>query len=146
MFCCCAVCVSYLNDEHLTCYWKEEFIFPKNILFKGSICFNFPFQKEKIFAVQTCKTPKETPSEPSASNPSISATLVALPGPHYMVTKALLRWLQSLHFIPNWSYCFQDFQVDNFHVEARMNDTWMLLVAQASLSKLSHAYSLLPRP
>lgn len=58
IICCCAVCVSDLYDEHLTCYWKEV-IFPKNILSEGSICFNFRFQKAKIIAVVESKRQKK---------------------------------------------------------------------------------------
>lgn len=49
MLYCCAVWVSYPNNEHLTCYWKQEVIFPKKWTLRRINLFHLLFSKWKRY-------------------------------------------------------------------------------------------------
>lgn len=137
--CCHSVCVSYLNDEHFTCHWKQV-IFLKNEPLEGSIDYN-SFKKKKTYIyLQELKVPQQTLFESSVSNPSASAMSAVHSWLLCMVTWALLRQLKSPHCIPRLILL-----IIRPIVEARGKKTWMLLVAQTSHSEeLSHPCPLPP--
>lgn len=135
MLFCCAVWVSYLNNEHLTRYWKQEVIFPKKMNPQKDQSVSSPlFKMKKIFGVVASKCQKKLFL--SQAYQICFSSVCSQPGPHWMVNRALLRWLQCPHCIPRLILL-----LTRPVAEAR-KETWTLMVVQTSHSEeLHHEHS-----